>query len=51
LCTEEKIDDKHSGFGLANVNKRLALLYAGEHELEIEDSETEYTVNLRLKIK
>jgi hypothetical protein len=51
IVTEEKIDDKHSGFGLANVNKRLALLYAGEHELEIEDSETEYTVNLRLKIK
>ncbi|MEO6285495.1 MAG: histidine kinase [Dyadobacter sp.] len=51
VVTEEQIDDKHSGFGLANVNKRLALLYPGEHGLEIEDGDTEYTVNLRLKIK
>jgi hypothetical protein len=51
VAAEEQITNKHSGFGLANVDKRLALLYSGEHELEIEAGETEYTVNLRLKMK
>lgn len=40
-----------SGFGMANVNKRLQLLYPKQHELEIENEETTYLVNLKLKIK
>ena len=43
--------DKHSGFGLASVNKRLELLYPGEHELTVENEETVYNVVLRLKVK
>jgi len=43
--------DKNSGFGMLNVTKRLALLYAGQHDLTIENEETTYVVNLRLKIK
>lgn len=43
--------DKHSGFGLANVRKRLELQYPGEHELVITRSEQEYAVHLQLKIR
>lgn len=42
---------KHSGFGLENVKKRLDLLYKEEHELEIEQSEKEFKVDLILKSK
>jgi hypothetical protein len=50
---EEEISviNKSSGFGLVNVNKRLQLLYPKQHELEIENEETNYTVNLKLKKK
>ncbi|WP_221394560.1 sensor histidine kinase [Dyadobacter sp. NIV53] len=48
---ESSIINKSSGFGLVNVNKRLHLLYPKQHELEIENEETSYIVNLRLKIK
>lgn len=43
--------NKNSGFGLANVKKRLELLYPNEAELSIEEDEIIYNVNLRLKIK
>ncbi|WP_051350276.1 sensor histidine kinase [Dyadobacter alkalitolerans] len=43
--------EKHSGFGLASVNKRLELLYPNEHELAIKNEETFYQVVLRLKTK
>jgi len=50
---EEEISviNKSSGFGLANVTKRLQLLYPKQHELEIEKEETSYIVNLKLKMK
>ena len=48
---EERIMDKNSGFGLASVNKRLELLYPNEHELTIENHDTDYHVVLRLKVK
>lgn len=43
--------EKHSGFGLANVKKRLQLLYPNQHDLAIENEETQYTVNLRLNLR
>jgi sensor histidine kinase YesM len=45
--------DKNSGFGLANVRKRLELLYLypSERILEIENDEEFYSLRLQLKIK
>lgn len=42
-------DMQHSGIGLENVRKRLALLYPGNHELKIENSETIFKVELFIK--
>lgn len=43
--------EKYTGFGLANVIKRLELLYPGQHELRMENDDTCYTVNLRLAFR
>jgi sensor histidine kinase YesM len=43
--------DKHSGYGMANVRKRLELLYPNEHNLEIQDEDDHYKVVLQLKMK
>ena len=40
---------KHGGIGLMNVQRRLQLLYAGKHELNITREEDEYCVALRLQ--
>lgn len=40
---------KHSGIGLKNVQRRLQLLYAGKHELNIRREDNEYCVSLRLQ--
>lgn len=40
---------KHGGIGLANVQRRLQLLYARKHELIIRREEDEYCVSLRLQ--
>jgi two-component system, LytTR family, sensor kinase len=37
-----------SGVGLANVQKRLSLIYPGRHELTIQQSESDYFVSLTL---
>lgn len=42
-------DLQHSGIGLENVRKRLALLFPGSHELKIENSETIFKVELSIK--
>jgi sensor histidine kinase YesM len=39
----------NSGFGLDSVQKRLDLLYAGKHDLKIDFTKNEYTVNLILE--
>ncbi|HZL09191.1 MAG TPA: histidine kinase [Prolixibacteraceae bacterium] len=39
-------DLQHSGIGLENVRKRLGLLFAGKHELKIEQDETVFRVDL-----
>lgn len=43
--------ERHSGFGLTNVTKRLQLLYPNQHDLSVENEETSYSVNLRLNIR
>jgi len=39
------------GFGLANVKKRLELLYPGRHELKIAQSQTLYRVELTILVR
>ena len=36
------------GIGLENVRKRLTLLYAGQHQLEISSTEDTYNINLNI---
>jgi hypothetical protein len=48
---ENKIMNKNSGFGLANVKKRLELLYPKDHELTTSEEANSYEVILRLKAK
>jgi len=48
---ESDVLGKDSGIGLANVEKRLQLLYAGEYDLKVEDKEGFYSVMLQLKVK
>ncbi len=48
---EAAMTDRHSGFGLASVRKRLELQYAGDYELTIREEEPTYLVMLQLKMK
>ncbi len=43
-------DEKRSGIGLANLRKRLQLLYAGRHELAIHDEAHTFTVILTIRL-
>ena len=47
-----KIDDmeagKYGGIGLENVRRRLALIYEGKHEFEVNESEVEFEVKLTI---
>jgi two-component system LytT family sensor kinase len=45
-----EIKDPSSGIGLANVVRRLNILYGKEHELLIEKNEDWFSVNLSLKL-
>ncbi len=38
-----------SGIGLENVRKRLALLYAGRHELKIDERDSVFSIELTIK--
>jgi len=38
------------GIGLKNVRRQLELLYAGQHEIRIENEENTYRVHLRLNV-
>jgi two-component system LytT family sensor kinase len=42
---------KSNGIGIANVKKRLSLVYPGDYLLDIVDDEAYYTVKLNLKLK
>lgn len=48
---ESKAKDKTSGIGLANVKRRLALLYPAIHTLHISDKDGRYIVNLTINFK
>jgi sensor histidine kinase YesM len=48
---EKSAVNKHSGYGMANVQKRLELLYSNQHNLEIQDGDDYYKVVLQLKTK
>lgn len=41
---------KNGGIGLANVKRRLELLYPGRHELEIEETDKTFSVHLNLGV-
>lgn len=43
-------EQRSTGIGLKNVQKRLALLYPGKHELTITNEEEIFIVNLKLKL-
>jgi two-component system, LytTR family, sensor kinase len=43
-------DKKSSGLGLANIKRRLELLYQDKHTLKIDATETTYTVNLIIPV-
>jgi len=42
--------DAEEGIGLKNVQKRLDLLYAGRHELEIQDGEQQFRIELQVEL-
>lgn len=39
------------GIGLANVQKRLALLYPGQHRLQLRPTDSHYQIQLQLKLQ
>lgn len=45
------IKDKTSGIGLANVRRRLELLYPGKHRLSINKNEGWFTIHLHLTLQ
>jgi sensor histidine kinase YesM len=50
--SKENFETSHaSGLGLANVKKRLELLYANEYDLKIEEDKNTFTVMLRLNAR
>jgi two-component system LytT family sensor kinase len=50
LLQTEKMTEQHSGIGLANVKRRLALLYPQKHSLTINDGVDIFRVALSIKI-
>lgn len=42
--------EKKAGIGLANVKRRLELLYPGRHELKIEETDKTFSVKLNLQV-
>ena len=43
--------DSFSGIGIANVKKRLEILYPKKHELNITETETQYSVDLKIDLR
>ena len=50
--TPPRPDNRRSGgIGLANIRRRLKLLYPGQYELDIQDTPRVYSVRLKLKLE
>lgn len=47
---QTEVKDKTSGIGLANVSRRLNLLYSEEHKLEIESGDNWFNISLQLNL-
>ncbi len=47
---KEKHDENHSGIGLENVKKRLALLFPAKHVLNISSDSDVFTVSLEIEL-
>lgn len=48
---KEKMKDVISGIGIENVRKRLEILYPKKYELKITETETDFTVDLKIDLK
>jgi len=48
--TGDKDSDIHSGIGLENVSKRLNLLFPGRHEFNIEKTDAEFSVWVKISM-
>ncbi len=48
--SNEKTTETHAGIGLANVKRRLELLYPGQHELKISNGIDSFTAALMIKV-
>ncbi len=42
--------ERHSGIGLANVKRRLELLYPGKHQIQIERNDNEFRLHLEINL-
>ncbi|HEY4325716.1 MAG TPA: histidine kinase [Mucilaginibacter sp.] len=42
--------EKHSGIGLANVKRRLELLYPDKYQIQIEQKDDEFRINLEISL-
>lgn len=48
---KDRMKDSTSGIGIDNVKKRLEILYPKKYELNINESETEFIVNLKIDLR
>ncbi|MCX8534426.1 sensor histidine kinase [Chryseobacterium luquanense] len=48
---KEKMKDTVSGIGIENVKKRLEILYPNKYKLNIVETETDFTVDLKIDLK
>lgn len=48
---KQRSKDSLSGIGIGNVKKRLEILYPKKHELNIVETETEFSVDLKIDLK
>jgi sensor histidine kinase YesM len=51
IGTSPEFKSNSGGIGLINIKRRLELLYKGNYELKIEDSENYYYVKLKIDLK